>query len=94
VAKRLKVLISAYACEPGKGSEPGVGWNVVEQMARHHTVWVITRADRRQSIEAVTKDTPLPNVEWIYYDLPLWEWRKFPKALRLHYYLWQAGAYF
>ena len=22
----IKILMSAYACEPGKGSEPGVGW--------------------------------------------------------------------
>jgi hypothetical protein len=27
MAQRLKVLISAYACEPGKGSEPEVGWD-------------------------------------------------------------------
>lgn len=25
--KKLKVLVNAYACEPDKGSEPGVGWN-------------------------------------------------------------------
>src|SRR6185295_12842005 len=24
---RLRVLLSAYACEPSKGSEPGIGWN-------------------------------------------------------------------
>jgi len=23
----LKILLSAYACEPGKGSEPGMGWH-------------------------------------------------------------------
>lgn len=28
-ARRLKIFISAYACEPEKGSEPGIGWNVV-----------------------------------------------------------------
>ena len=25
VKNRIRVLISAYACEPNKGSEPGVG---------------------------------------------------------------------
>ena len=29
----MKVLVSAYACEPGWGSEPGVGWNCVRQAA-------------------------------------------------------------
>jgi hypothetical protein len=32
-ARRLKVLISAYACEPGRGSEAGVGWNVAVEAA-------------------------------------------------------------
>ena len=25
--KKKKILLSAYACEPNEGSEPGVGWN-------------------------------------------------------------------
>ena len=28
------ILISAYGCEPLKGSEAGVGWNWVLQMAK------------------------------------------------------------
>jgi hypothetical protein len=43
MTRRLKVLISAYACEPDKGSEHGLGWNGVKQIARFHEVWVITR---------------------------------------------------
>jgi len=46
-----KVLVSAYACEPGKGSEPEVGWQWVHQIARFHEVWVITRANNRLQIE-------------------------------------------
>ena len=30
----IERFFSAYACEPGKGSEPGVGWNNVKQAAR------------------------------------------------------------
>ena len=30
----MKLLVSAYACEPGKGSEPAVGWNWVQALAR------------------------------------------------------------
>ena len=48
----MKVLVSAYACEPGKGSEPGVGWQWVRQIARFHDTWVITRANNREKIEA------------------------------------------
>jgi len=28
------VLLSAYACCPGKGSEPGYGWNYLLQYAK------------------------------------------------------------
>ena len=48
--KRLRVLISAYACEPGKGSEPGV-WNFSKEMAKHHDLWVLTRLNNREIIE-------------------------------------------
>lgn len=45
-AQRLKVLVSAYACHPEQGSEPGVGWNWVREIARHHDVWLLTEAER------------------------------------------------
>lgn len=44
--RRLKVLVSAYACHPDFGSEPGVGWNWVREIARHHDVWLLTEAER------------------------------------------------
>jgi glycosyltransferase involved in cell wall biosynthesis len=92
----LRVLISAYACEPDKGSEPGVGWNWVRQIARFHEVWVITRANNRGLIEKSLATKPLPNVHWIYFDLPRWArfWKKGERGLHPYYYLWQLGAYF
>ena len=45
------ILVSAYGCEPLKGSEPGVGWNWVLQMARYNRVHVITRANNQGPIE-------------------------------------------
>jgi len=92
----MKVLLSAYACEPGKGSEPGVGWNWVRQIARFHEVWVITRANNRKPIEKALADNEMPNVHWIYFDLPAWArfWKRGPRGVHAYYYLWQAGAYF
>jgi len=92
----LRILISAYACEPEKGSEPGVGWNWVRQIARFHEVWVITRANNREPIEKALATKPLPNAHWIYFDLPGWArfWKKGQRGVHAYYYLWQLGAYF
>jgi glycosyltransferase involved in cell wall biosynthesis len=94
-SKRLKVLISAYACEPDVGSEPGVGWNTVRQAAQNHEVWVITRANNREAIEKAIAIARLPNVHFLYFDLPRWArfWKKGPRRVQIYYYLWQLGAY-
>ncbi|PKM80401.1 MAG: glycosyl transferase family 1 [Firmicutes bacterium HGW-Firmicutes-14] len=91
----MKVLISAYACEPNRGSEPGVGWNNVRQISTYHEVWVITRTNNRENIEEVLKNEPLSNVKWIYFDLPTWArfWKKKRRGIQLYYYMWQIGAY-
>lgn len=96
VSQRLKVLLSAYACESGKGSEPGVGWGVAREMARFHDVWVITRANNRTAIEAELARNPVPGLNFVYYDLPRWArfWKSGQRGVQLYYYLWQIGAYF
>ncbi|GAB4422665.1 MAG: hypothetical protein OHK0039_38820 [Bacteroidia bacterium] len=46
----MKLLISAYACEPHVGSEPGVGWNWVLRLAgeeAYSEVHVVTRTGDR-----------------------------------------------
>jgi glycosyltransferase involved in cell wall biosynthesis len=90
-----KVLVSVYSCAPGSGSEPGVGWNWVRQIARHNQVWAITRANNRPSIELEQKRAPLKNVIFSYYDLPRWSrfWKRGPRGVALYYYLWQMGIY-
>jgi glycosyltransferase involved in cell wall biosynthesis len=89
----LKVLISAYSCLPGMGSEPGVGWNTMRELVKHHKVWVITRNDNRSSIETELASNPVPGLSFIYCDLPHWIfWTR--SGQQLHYYLWQLVAYF
>jgi glycosyltransferase involved in cell wall biosynthesis len=90
----MRVLISAYACEPGRGSEAGVGWNWVCQAARFHDVWAITREKNRAAIESSLAAEPLPGVLWVYYDPPGWArlGRKTPRGYD-YYFLWQLGAY-
>jgi glycosyltransferase involved in cell wall biosynthesis len=89
------VLVSAYACEPGKGSEPGSGWNWVCQISRFHECWVITRENHRDAIEESLAANPMPRAHFIYYDLPKWArvWKKGQRGVRTYYYLWQIGSY-
>lgn len=94
--KKIKVLVSAYACEPHKGSEPGVGWNWVKQICRFDELWVITRANNKEVIEEELQNLPLKNVHFIYYDLPSYIafWKKGRRGIHLYYYLWQIGIFF
>lgn len=93
----MKILLSAYSCEPGQGSERGVGWNVVKAVAQHHQVWVLTRPDEgKETIEAELTCNPEPNLHFVYFNLPIfgsmWKWGF--GLMQLHYYLWQIQAYF
>jgi len=90
----MKVLMSCYACEPDKGSEPGVGWNWALQAARFAEVWVLTRANNRSAIEAELARDPVPNLHFVYHDLPRWArfWKRGSRGVHLYYYLWQLSA--
>jgi glycosyltransferase involved in cell wall biosynthesis len=91
----VKILLSAYACAPGQGSDPEIGWNWMQQLARDHEVWVVTRASKRQSIEKGLASKPAPNAHFVYVDLPkpLRFWKSWPGAIYIYYYLWQVLAY-
>ena len=84
--------MSAYACEPGEGSEPGVGWSIALEMAQHHDIWLVTRTNNRAVIEA---QEPVPGLRFVYYDLPDWArwWKRGGRGLQVYYYLWQLGIY-
>ncbi len=93
--RRLKVLMSAYACEPNKGSEPADGWNWALQMSRWHELWVLTRANNRAAIESEPLADGLGVIHWVYYDLPRWAscWKRGSRGIQAYYYLWQMGAW-
>ena len=96
----MKILLSAYACEPNRGSEPGVGWHWALELVRAgHEVWVITRQNNQAVIEAALKADPLSPPEklhFIYFDLPKWLtfWKQGGQGVHLYYFLWQMGIYF
>lgn len=87
------ILVSAYACEPLKGSEQGVGWNWVLQMAKTNKVHVITRANNQEPIEEHLPQELAANITWHYYDTPRFfrSFKKRAKGLYLYYFFWQIG---
>lgn len=94
--RRLSVLLSAYACEPDKGSEPGIGWQwAVNLAALGHRVWVITRANNRDAIERALEASSIDNIRFLYFDLPSWArtWKRGGRGVHIYYLLWQLGAY-
>ena len=54
----IKIFISAYACEPGLGSEIGVGWHWVLEMSKYFDLWVLTRKSNRHTIEPWIAEHP------------------------------------
>ena len=47
----MKVIVSAYACSPYKGSEPGVGWGFIQNLTHLHELCVITELTFKEDIE-------------------------------------------
>jgi len=89
---KLKIFISAYACEPNLGSEIGVGWHWVLEMSKYFDVWVLTRETNRHTIEPwVSKYPEYNHIKFLYYDLPRWSrfWKKGLRGVHIYYLLWQ-----
>jgi glycosyltransferase involved in cell wall biosynthesis len=95
----MKILLSAYACEPHRGSEPGVGWNMALAMGQYHHIHVLTTAAHKPGIEAELAARDYPNLTVTYLDPWGWvyDWqsdRQLHLGVNVHYYLWQIRAYF
>jgi glycosyltransferase involved in cell wall biosynthesis len=88
----LKILVTAYAFEPNKGSEPGAGWNIVRQIATRHQVWVVTRANNAAVIGRELERNPIAGLEVAYHDLPvLRRMKRMPGGVWWYHYLWHMS---
>ena len=92
---RKKILVSAYACGPGRGSEPGIGWNATREIARRHDVWLITSTENRPAIEHELRVRPIPSLRVVFCDWPPWiDWvKRWRIGYELQHYAWQVKAY-
>lgn len=90
--KKEKIMVSAYACEPGYGTEIGVGWHWVLEMSKYFDVWVLTRESNKETIENWLSKNPIDReIHFVYYDLPKKArfWKKGLRGVRTYYVLWQ-----
>lgn len=92
----MRILAIAYACEPERGSEPGVGWNWVKLIAKSEgtSISVITRKNNKPVIEKYYENHKRDDINFLYYDLPpcILRYKKRDKNIKLFYTLWQYGV--
>jgi glycosyltransferase involved in cell wall biosynthesis len=73
-----------------------MAWNLVKRLGRVHQLWVLTAAQNREALEAALKKEALPQVEFVYVDLPGWlhALLQHQGGIQFYAYLWQWKVYF
>jgi len=96
MATRFRILLSAYACAPHRGSEHEVGWQWAIHMARFHDVTVLTRTKHREAIERGLAELPAgqPKPTFVYHEAAPWllAIHRRLKITRTYYIAWQRSA--
>lgn len=95
--EKLNVLVNAYAVSPAWGSEPGMGWNWVSNLASFCNLYVITEGEWKNEINVALKSHPYKDNLHFYY-LPVSEdirkkcWNQGDWRFYYHYRKWQNRA--
>lgn len=94
----ISILINAYACAPGMGSEPGMAWNWCINLANHCSLHIITEGEFRDKIEAVLPSLLQAENMQFYYN-PVSEkvrkmcWNQGDWRFYRHYKKWQQKTF-
>lgn len=91
---RTRVLLSAFACVPGLGSEPGAGWTWALAAASQHDVVLLTERDNEPPLAAELTARPVPGLQVVYVDVPPWLAARSSgdRWVRLRNAAWQRAA--
>ncbi len=88
-----KVIVSAYACIPDRGSEEGNGWYYSSLISKEgYRVWCLTRDVGKAEIEQKLQQFPHPNLTFVYVTVPRWVDQAYYRGLLgmyFHYLYWQ-----
>ena len=77
-SSKIKIFVSAYACEPNLGSEIG-GMELGIEMSKYFELWVLTRKSNQNTIEVwLEENSSYKSINFIYLDLPYYLrfWKK------------------
>lgn len=93
----LRILLSAFACDPHFGSDEEVGWQWAKQLsARGLDVTVITRRSHQAVIEQhLAQSGECANVRFVYVDMNGLHGllKRVNRRNHIYYYFWQWRAY-
>ena len=93
----MKILLSAFACDPFFGSDEEVGWRwALGLAAMGHDVSVITRASHRDKIDNyIAQSGSVGAIKFFYVDLvPLHRVLSIVnRRNHIYYYFWQVAAF-
>jgi glycosyltransferase involved in cell wall biosynthesis len=92
----MKLLISAYACAPNRGSENACGWNFTSEVARfgYDATVLVSSAHRAAILAAVQQESALQRIRWLFPEVPSWPLQQGKEPLweRTYNLLWQWEA--
>jgi len=94
----VSILINAYACAPNMGSEPGMAWNWITNLATYCKVIVITEGEWQREIETAVQKLPQGSNLTFHYN-PVNEevrkmcWNQGDWRFYSHYKKWQLKTY-
>lgn len=93
----MKILVSCYACSPYKGSEPGMGWNFVREIARRHELHILVESKFQNDIERYLVQYPEECINKHFYFITKQRHKLLRKLWPPSYYWfyqeWQRKAY-
>ncbi len=94
----ISVIVNAYACSPGMGSEPGMAWNWCVNLANYCELHIITEGEFKEKIESSLVSIPQSKNMHFYYNPVSNEvrqmcWTQGDWRFYSHYRRWQYKAY-
>lgn len=93
----MNILINAYAVSPSWGSEPGMGWNWISNIAKYCNLYIITEGEWKDDIKKALENHPYKEHIHFFY-LPVSDkvrricWNQGDYRFYYYYQRWQKEA--